>query len=108
MWGSLSQRGDDPDRVCVLVEEDELPVRLLPHDEPVLRREARLPEPDLLLPGRLLAVPHGRPPLHFSGACGRVKASGESCLRYKGSRFGVAGTIPEALKANLLLLCFGL
>lgn len=29
-------------------------------------------------------------------------------IRKKMSRFGVAPTIPEALKANLLLLCFGL
>lgn len=55
-WGSLSQGRDDPDRVRVLVEDDELPVLLLLHDEPVLRREARLSEPDLLLPGWLLAA----------------------------------------------------
>ena len=42
--------------VRVLVEDDELPVLLLLHDEPVLRREARLSEPDLLLPGWLLAA----------------------------------------------------
>lgn len=29
-------------------------------------------------------------------------------IRKKTSRFGVGGTISEALKANLLLLCFGL
>ena len=54
--GSLAHRWDDPDRVRVLVEDDELPVLLLLHDEPVLRREARLSEPDLLLPGWLLAA----------------------------------------------------
>ena len=40
----------------MLVEDDELPVLLLLHGEPVLRREARLSEPDLLLPGWLLAA----------------------------------------------------
>lgn len=54
--GSLSHGGDDPDGVGELVENDELSVRLLLHDEPVLRGEARLSEPDLLLPRGLLAV----------------------------------------------------
>ena len=74
MWGSLSQGRDDPDRVRVLVENHELPVLLLLHDEPVLRREARLPEPDLLFPGRLSAVSHVRPPLRFPfcGRCGML------------------------------------
>ena len=54
--GSLSHGGDDPDGVGELVENDELSVRLLLHDEPVLRGEARLSEPDLLLPSGLLAV----------------------------------------------------
>ena len=77
MWGSADQSRDDPDLVGVLVEDDELAVLLLLDDEPVLRGEARLPEPDLLLPRGLLAVSHVLPPLLFRGGCGRVEGSGE-------------------------------
>ena len=79
-WGSLSQGRDDPDRVRVLVEDDELPVLLLLHDEPVLRREARLSEPDLLLPGWLLAASQRDRLLRFGAVYGRVKANGEGRL----------------------------
>ena len=50
----------------MLVEDDELAVLLLLDDEPVLRGEARLPEPDLLLPRGLLAVSHVWPPFLLS------------------------------------------
>lgn len=50
------------DCVSVLVEDHELAVRLLPDYEPILRGEARLPEPDFLLSCGLLTVSHVPPP----------------------------------------------
>lgn len=40
----------------MFVEDDQLPVRLLLYDKPVLRSEPGLSQPDLLLPGRLRTV----------------------------------------------------
>ena len=53
---SSGQRRDDADCIRVLVENNELSVRLLSDDQPVFRGEPRLSEPDLLLSGRLLAA----------------------------------------------------
>ena len=49
---------DDPDRAGVFVHDNELAVGLVLDDEPVVRGEARLSEPDLLGPRGLLAVLH--------------------------------------------------
>lgn len=40
----------------MLVEDDQLPVRFLLYDKPVLRSEPGLSQPDLLFSGRLLAA----------------------------------------------------
>lgn len=53
---SSDQGRDDSDGVRVFVENDEVSVRLLFNDQPVLRGEPRLTEPDLLLPGRFFAA----------------------------------------------------
>ena len=52
----LSELRENPHSVGVLVDDDELAVLLLPDDEPILRAEARLSEPDFLRPRRPFSV----------------------------------------------------
>lgn len=59
--GSSSQRRDNSDLVGVLVKNNKLSVRLLFYDQPILRGEPSLPEPDLLVSGWFFASPqHNR------------------------------------------------
>lgn len=61
----------------MLVENDKLSIWFLFHDQPILRGEPSLPESDLLLSGRLLAVPQNNRLLRhllidFFLACGMI------------------------------------